>query len=49
MPGHCFTGFILIEHCLPLSNRSPTKSLTVHVHLSARDATFAHASALLPA
>jgi hypothetical protein len=49
MPGHCFTGFILIEHCLPLSNRSPAESLTVHVHLSASNALLAKASTLLPA
>ncbi len=49
MPGHCYTGFIFIEHCLPLSNRSPAKSDTVHVHLNASDATLAAASALLSA
>jgi hypothetical protein len=49
MPGHCYTGFILIEHCLPLSNRSPAKSLTVYVRLSAKVAPFVETSALLPA
>jgi hypothetical protein len=49
MPGQRYTGFIFVEHCLPLSNRSPAKSLTVYVHLSARVAPFVETSALLPA
>jgi hypothetical protein len=48
MPGHRYTGFISIEHRLPLSNRPPAKSFTVHVHLRVRNEPLVQASVLLP-